>query len=331
MKRITFPRNPVNRWKVIHSYLSGRERLAGFPFEIAIGITNRCNLDCVFCPNKASRHPRGEISLELLDRLIEQVAPFVDMVDLSFDGEPFLHPGWAECVEICHRRDVRAVLQTNCLLLEERAAREVHRAGLDGIILSLDAATPAAYARLKPSGDYRRAVENAERFLRISRGERERPHTTVQFVRSPENVAEEREFLRRWKRSGADSVRIKPMFNFGGAVGDEFLRRTSRPCVLLWTSLAIHWDGKIPLCCMEIEGRQVMGDAARHPLREIINNEAFRETRRLHLAGRPDRNPICRRCDVPPVAWPFVLGAAFTDDFTRRRLIAFSQRLGLLQ
>ncbi len=331
MRRVLLPRNVTNRWKVVRSYLSGSDRLSGFPFEIAIGITNRCNLDCVFCPNKASRHPRGEISLELLDRLIEQVAPFVDMVDLSFDGEPFLHPGWAECVEICHRRNVRAVLQTNCLLLDERVAREVHRAGLDGIILSLDAATPAAYARLKPSGDFRRAVENAERFLRLARGERSRPHTTVQFVRSPENASEEKEFLRRWRGSGADSVRIKPRFNFGGAVGEGFSRRISRPCVLLWTSLAVHLDGKIPLCWMEIEGRQIMGDAGREALPEIVNNEAFRAARRLHLDGRSNAHPICGRCDVPAVARPFVLGAAFADDFTRRRLIAFFQRRGLLQ
>ncbi len=331
MKRVMIPRNIGNRIKVIRSCLSGRERLAGFPFEIAIGITNRCNLDCVFCPNKTSRHPRGEISLELLDNLIGQAAPFVDMVDLSFDGEPFLHPAWDECVEVCHRRGVRATLQTNCLLLDERTIRKICRVGLDAIILSLDAADPATYARIKPGGDYHKAVANAERFLRVSRGERNRPHTTIQFVRSPENLSEEKEFLRKWRGRGADYLRIKPKFNFGGGVGGGFLRRSVKPCVLLWTSLAIHWDGTLPLCCMEIEGRRIMGDAGREELRDIVNSEAFREVRRLHLAGAQDQHPVCRRCDVPPVPWPFVAGAALVDDFTRRRLIAFSPRLGQLQ
>ena len=331
MKRIAFPRNPANRWKVIHSYLAGRERVSGFPFEIAIGITNRCNLDCVFCPNKASSHPRGEISLDLFERLVVQVAPFVDMVDLSFDGEPFLHPAWDECVEICHRHGIRAILQTNCLMLDECTALKIHRVGLDGIILSLDAATPATYARLKPAGDYEKVVENIARFLRISRGKQNRPHITLQFVRTPENFSEGKVFLRQWRRRGADSIRIKPMFNFSGGVGDGFLRRTARPCVLLWTMLAVHWNGEVPLCCMEIQGRQIMGNAARDPLREIINNEVFRGVRRLHLAGHSDQHKVCRHCDVPSVAWPFVVGAAFIDDFTRRRMIAFLQRLGLLQ
>ncbi len=326
-----FPRNIYNRFKVARSYLLGRERLGAFPFEIAIGITNRCNLDCVFCPNRISRHPRGDISLELLDSLLRQVSPFVDVVDLSFDGEPFLHPAWDECVETCHRHDVRAILQTNCLLLDETTARKIFRVGLDGIILSLDAASPESYARLKPGGDYGKALQNAENFLRLSRGERKRPHTTVQFVRAPENAGEEKAFARRWRGRGADFIRIKPRFNFSGSVGGEYRRRTTKPCVLLWTSLTVHWDGTVPLCCMEIEGLQSMGDARRDALADIVDNDAYREVRRRHLAGLAPRHAICGRCDAPSVAWPFVFGSVFVDDFTRRNLIAFAQKIGLLQ
>jgi len=325
------PRNIFNRVKVDGAYLLGREQLNAFPFEVAIGITNRCNLDCTFCPNKYSKMPRGNISLDLLDYLLAQVAPYVDMVDLSFDGEPFLHPEWEKCVELCHKHGVRAILQTNCLMLDEAVIHKIFQVGLDAIILSIDAATRETYYRLKPGGDYRRVMKNAERFLQFSHGNRRRPHITIQFVRSPENAHEKNAFINRWEGKGADFIRIKPMFNFSGSVGNTYLRQDNKPCILLWTSLSIHWNGTVPLCCMEIEGRQPMGDATVESLLKIVDNEAFLSVRKLHLAGQSCKHSICRQCDVPSVSWPFVAGSVFVDDFLRRRLIGFSHKIGLLQ
>jgi len=324
------PRNITNRIRLVRSYLSRRERLGAFPFEIAIGITNRCNLDCSFCPQKGSLRPRGNISLGLLAHLLEQAALFVDTVDLSFDGEPFLHPRWAECVEACHRCQVRPILQTNALLLDESLAREVIRARLYAITFSLDAASPETYRRIKPGGDFTRAVGNAERFIRMAAGINQRPRITVQFVRCPENAHETGTFIRYWRSKGADSIRIKPMFNFGGSVGSIGAPVHKKPCILLWTSLSIHWDGIVPMCCMEIEGRSSLGDASRQTLAEIIDDEAFISLRRLHLVGRCREHPVCRNCDIPAIVRPLVFGSAFVGDWTRRQIISNIHKFGFL-
>lgn len=325
------PRNIRNRWALARSYLRRRERLNAFPIEIAIGITNRCNLDCAFCPRGASRHPQGEISLELLDSLIAQVAPFVDVVDLSFDGEPLLHSRWTECVKICHRHRVRALMQTNCLLLDEAAAERVLESGLDAITFSIDAAAAETYQKLKPAGDFERVVANVERFLEIARQRQRSPYTVVQFVRGRENYREAGDFLRYWKGRGADFIRIKPMYNFSGSIDTGNLPSHKKPCILLWTSLSVHWDGSVSLCCMEIEGREVMGDAARQPLMEIVDNKAFRAVRRLHLQGGQASHPLCTGCDVPDVQLPFVLGSIFANDLARRKLIGYAQKLGFIR
>ena len=326
-----FPRNIKNRLALAKSYLLRKEELNAFPFEVAIGITNRCNFNCSFCPHRVSRRKQGEISLELLDSLVEQVSPYADVVDLSFDGEPFLHSAWEECIGICHRHRVRAIFQTNTLLMNEDVSRRILDSGLDAITFSIDAASPETYYRLKPGGDYELMINNVERFLDLAEPRKKRPHITLQFVRSPENRNELEQFKKRWKNRGADELRIKPMLNFAGSVESGFRGRQRRPCNLLWTSLSIHWDGIVTLCCMEIEGRSDMGDANRSTLKEIVDNEAFREIRRLHLKGEYDKNPICRGCDVPSVPWYFVLGATLIDDLTRRKMVSEAQRLGFLQ
>ncbi len=325
------PRNISNRIKLVKAYLTRRERLGAFPFEIAIGITNRCNLNCGFCPRSSSRRPIGEISAGLLDSLLDQVAPYVNAVDLSFDGEPFLHSRWADCVAACHRRRIQATLQTNGLLVNDRLAREILDAGVDSITFSIDAVTADTYRRLKPGGDFPLLTSNVDNFLRRARSRKRRPKITLQFVRGPENRHEAGDFLRQWSRRGADFLRIKPMLNFGGSVDTGSAAEPGKPCILLWTSLSIHWDGIVTLCCMDIEGRTAMGDAGKTPLAEIVDSEPFRKIRRLQVRGDYARLPVCRKCDVPSVAWPFVIGSIFIDDMERRQLVRLFQKFGFLQ
>ena len=325
------PRNINNRIKLVKAYFSGQARLDAFPFEVAIGITNRCNLNCKFCPRRFSKRPIGEISSGLLGSLLDQIAPFVNVVDLSFDGEPFLHSHWADCVEACHRRDIRAILQTNALLLDDSLARDILDVGVDSIILSVDAATAKTYRILKPGSDFKRVIENVEHFLNLAQSRSRRSKITIQFVRGPDNRHEVEAFLRQWKNKRADFLRIKPMLNFGGSVDSGFQGEQNKPCILLWTSLSIHWDGLVTLCCMDIEGRTDMGDAGKTPLRDIVDNEPFQAVRQLHIKGEYHKHPVCRNCDVPSVAWPFVLGSVLVDDMARRQIVRFAQRFGFLQ
>jgi len=321
------PRGFFNRWRVCSAYLSRRPSFRGFPLELQIGITNRCNLDCVFCPQSRSPRPRGNISLDLFRDLVAQAAPYVDMIDLSFDGEPFLHPEWDRCVGICRETGVGAQFETNCLLLDQSRARAVLSSGLTAITLSIDAASEETYRRLKPSGDFDRVVANAEAFLALAARSRSRPYIQVQFVSTPQNQHEAGEFRRYWAGKGGDAVHIKPMLNFGGSVGNSRDLPSVRPCLFLWTALAVQWDGKIPLCCLEIEGRTRMGDVGKSSLREIFQGKKFEDVRRLHAEGNYRDHPVCRDCWVPSVAWPFVLGAAFTGDLFRRKMINLLDRL----
>ena len=320
------PRGLFNRIRAIDSYLRRRPNFQAFPLELQLGITNRCNLDCSFCPQRKSRRPKGDMPLEMLDRLLEQAAPYVDTVDLSFDGEPFLHTRWPQCLAACRRRGINPMLETNALLMDESLAREVLDARPGSITFSIDAATGETYRKLKPGGDFDRAVINTERFLRLAAGRKDRPYIQIQFVKTPENVHETGAFFERWRGRGADAVHIKPMLNFAGSCGPPPNRPARRPCLFLWTSLAVHWDGTVPLCCLEIEGRTEMGDAAQLPLREIFSGPGFSSVRGLHARGRYREHPVCRGCDVPSVTWPLVFGAALVGDLTRRKLINIADR-----
>lgn len=316
-------RQQHNRIILVRDYLLRRSRMKAFPFEVQIGITNRCNLDCVFCPQSVSKRKKGNMELDLLDHILNQVSPYVDTVDLSFDGEPFLHPEWVECIEACHRHKINPMLETNALLMDESLSREVLKVGIGSITFSIDAATPETYSKLKPSGDFSKVVSQVEKFLSLAERtkKRKKPYIQIQFVRTEENSSEARQFLKQWRGKGADVVHIKPMLNFAGSVGFIPSGFSRRPCLFLWSSLAIQYDGVVPICCLEIEGRTNMGNARDHPLKEIINSPGFISARTLHGRGSYREHPICRQCSVPSVAWPYLIGAAVVGDMTRRKII----------
>ena len=316
-------RQQKNRIALVRDYLLRRPRIKAFPFEVQIGITNRCNLDCIFCPHRISKRKKGNMELDLLDHILNQVSPYVDTVDLSFDGEPFLHPNWVECIEACHRHKINPMLETNAMLMDESMSREVLAVGISSITFSIDAATPETYSKLKPSGNYRRVVSNVEKFLSLAGKveRRKKPYIQIQFVRTEENSSEAGEFLKYWQGKGADVVHIKPMLNFAGSVGPAPLEPARRPCLFLWSSLAIQYDGVVPICCLEIEGRTNMGNARDQTLKEIINSPGFISARTLHGKGAYREHPICRQCSVPSVAWPYLIGAAVVGDMTRRKII----------
>ncbi|MRR10763.1 hypothetical protein EG831_11980, partial [bacterium] len=75
------------------------------------------------------------------------------------------------------------------------------------------------------------------------------------------------------------------------------------PCRYLWDQLNVYWDGTVPLCCLDYEAAQQIGDAARQPLASIWQGPELRAIRDRHNGGRRGEVPLCRGCRYFPVWW----------------------------
>jgi len=55
-------------------------------------------------------------------------------------------------------------------------------------------------------------------------------------------------------------------------------------------------NGKAPLCCVDYDGKIILGDFNTQSLEEIWNNESFKKIRQLHLDFKADEISLCKKC-----------------------------------
>lgn len=312
-----------DRFHFMTSYLAGIDRLEHFPLSLEIEVTNRCNEDCVMCPRSRLSRPFGYLSMSLLEKILEETAGRVELINLFHFGEPLLHRQLPEMVKLCKDRDMRVLVTTNGTLLTEQKGLQLIESGLDMLIISLDAARPDTYAAIRRIAAFDGVLSNVDAFLALKNKTGHGPYTQVQMVALKRNAADIPDFIRRW-RGKADSVRVKHFHNtarIGPSIDEDvILPYRSNPCVLLWREPVILCDGTVVPCCVDMIGETPVGNVTGRSLMEIWNGPEMVALRRKHIAGSQHEIEMCRNCKGFHFAWPFVVGSVLFSDLTLRKL-----------
>lgn len=127
---------------------SGPRRTLTDPFgrtvkSLRMSITNRCNLNCIYCHNEGDQGSTGEMPLETIVNIVRAAAGFgVDRLKIS-GGEPLIRKDLEAIISaLPPLKDVS--LTTNGTLLKGRA-RALKEAGLDRVNVSLDTLDPGKF------------------------------------------------------------------------------------------------------------------------------------------------------------------------------------------
>lgn len=184
---------------------------------LVLDLGNRCPLRCEHCiQREPERHAHFQIlghmdvdlATGLLDELADRGRRFHSLI-LFWLGEPLQHPQFAAI----HRRAMavarkgvfrRIEIHTNAVLLDHDIAREVLA---DDRVdqrwhFSLDAVSPATYARVKGRDRYRDARAHVLAFLEERAGSKNGSVSAVfQFIPQRGNHGEAGAFVRTWRRA----------------------------------------------------------------------------------------------------------------------------------
>ncbi len=184
---------------------------------LVLDLGNRCPLRCRHCiQSEPERHDHfrthGEMDVALATGLLDELADrgrhFHSLI-LFWLGEPLQHPQFAaihrKAVDVARTGVFRRIeVHTNAVLLERRVAREVLSSG--GVTqrwhFSLDAASPATYARVKGRDRYGEARAHVLAFLE-ERAEAGAAQVSAifQFIPQADNEHEAGAFVRTWRRA----------------------------------------------------------------------------------------------------------------------------------
>jgi hypothetical protein len=138
-----------------------------FPQRITLELTNRCNLQCGFCPRKYMEPERGDMDVGLAKRLIDEMALHapVQLVPF-FRGETLLHPHWHEILahaKACGCGPIQ--LASNATRLTPETGAALLATGLDFVSFSLNPPDPRARAAPERTADYATCRDNVLAFL----------------------------------------------------------------------------------------------------------------------------------------------------------------------
>jgi len=196
------------------------------PGKLFVESTTHCNLGCFMCVKQTAGcgMTEGEMAPDLFATL-EPAFPHLEALVLNGVGEPLLNPGLEQFIARA-RRSMPASgwigFQSNGLLLDNSRARSLVNAGLDKICLSIDAASPETFRRLREGGELL-AIDRAFSALSAARKECQRPELQVgiEFVLMNSNIRELPAALAWAADHGASFAIVTHVLPYAEQHGDE--------------------------------------------------------------------------------------------------------------
>lgn len=279
-----------------------------FPLVLNIEPTNACNLRCSFCPREetARRHGISFLSLETFKRLIDEALEYgpLIMLNLHKDGEPLLHKRLPEMVSYAKKKKVAETihLNTNGILLDTRIGRQLLESGIDDITISVDAAYPDTYQKLKRNRKLSSLNRSIEAFVRYR--DKIGAKTTIRVKIMEFDQMHDDEiavFHERWKPI-ADRVQVTGIHNWSGAIKNlkvtDEKSKERFPCVLLWYALAVNSNGKVSVCNVDWNYSGVVGNIYDKSIHDIWRDLPIRRIRQAQLNNDWGMVPVCTQCVV---------------------------------
>ena len=189
----------------VKSLLSGQDMDTLYPISVEMTLTNRCNLNCVYCSDNDLRKRQGKqqsLDYEIIEKLFEDLAQGgTKGIVLEGGGEPTLYSDFAKVVELAKEKNLSLGLITNgTVTLNANLLKQ-----FEWIRVSLDASTSKEYMELKGVDCFEQVVNNIMHYARYC------PTVGVGYVVTNKNIAQIETLVMRIRESGAAYIQLRPV------------------------------------------------------------------------------------------------------------------------
>ena len=184
--------------------------VASLPRSLYLETTNRCDSKCQTCIRTfRSLEPPADLSLAQVKSIAEQF-PVLERVVLHGIGEPLLNREIFEIVAYLKSRAATVLFNSDAISLTLARALKLIDSGLDEYRVSMDAATPETYRRVRGVDQFDRVVANVRRLVELEQ-ERSRsaPRVSLWFTAARINLPELLAFVRLAASLGVPEVYVQ--------------------------------------------------------------------------------------------------------------------------
>ena len=297
-----FKRVKLFRRKILQKKIS-----FDFPIRLNIEPTNYCNLSCSMCPRELNR-PFGYMEFNLFKKIIDESILYGKrlIITLTKDGEPLLHPELPQMIK--YAKDKKAAYKinfyTNGILLTETKSEEIIKSGLDTMHISIDAFTKETYKKVKNSEKLETVEGNVKRLVALKKKlQSKTPLVVVKIIQTLDTQNEIKPFIHKWKGI-ADFIEIGEYHTWDGTFNGSNLQEQTGaiqkikryPCTFLWYNPVILWDGRVTTCCVDYQGKGIIGNIKEESFAKIWQSDRLQRIRNAHLENNYESIPLCSNC-----------------------------------
>ncbi|MDC0142801.1 radical SAM protein [Candidatus Pelagibacter sp.] len=288
--------------------------LSPYPITINIELLNRCNLECVMCPqlyrNDAKKVGLSKKILEdlFLDFKINKLPAL--MISVS---EPLLYKDFEYVLKLAEKSEIMDIFFfTNGALLNKKNSEIILNSTVSRMFVSLDAATQKTYdeirvplaKRLLEENRLDNVKNNIFNFIKMRNSKKKKlPITRVSFVALEQNLHELEQFKKEWIDI-VDSVEFqmeRPIEAYDKVKEDDFtilkkkdLKFKEYNCSKPLSDLTIYSDGTVAPCCAFLGRKAPVGNIYNNTIKEIWNGNKINIIRDSLQNNTPIE--VCKTC-----------------------------------
>ena len=272
-----------------------------FPLHVDFEVSSLCNMKCPMCFRQhTDPDPEdfGAMDMDIYRKGIDECAAFgLYSIRLSWRGECTTHPRLPEMIAYAREKGIREIsFITNGYRLEGDLARDIVRAGVDYIVVSVDGLYEQ-YDRIRHPATFSGTVRRLRQLRRlrdtVGRGF---PRIRINSVWKESYGMEWFQDMHDFFRDIADHMTFTPEYTY------DDVPKVLKPdftCQYPFQRITVMWDGTIPLCISDKNGDYPLGNLFQDTIHEAWQGEKMQRARGLHVSHRAAALACCRLCNRP--------------------------------
>ena len=196
------------------------------PSTLYLETTNRCDSKCQTCIRTfTSLEPPADLTLDRLVRIVEQ-HPTLKRAVLHGIGEPLLNKELFPMIDYLKGRGVQVTFNSDAISLTDAKIELLLRSAPDEFRVSMDAATPETYLKIRGVSQFDRVVDNVSRLIARQRDlGHALPQVSFWFTGIRLNIHELPDLVRLAHKIGVQEVYLQRLvfYETGLAVREQSL------------------------------------------------------------------------------------------------------------
>lgn len=262
---------------------------------LRIETTNHCNFKCIFCTHNKLTRSQNLMEWALYEKIILEAEHLgFKTLDLRNFGEPLLDKTLEEKSKFAIKHGFRKIyVHTNGYFLTKERYNKLYESGLTWFIISL---SPRREFDVTRGEGYYDTILNNLKDISTNKVD---GSIVIDYINTGKSSDDEiRDFKNELENFGYEIREEISLHNWADDNSD-IKCNDIKICQRLWNSFTVLVDGKVALCCLDYDGRNIVGDLNTQSIKEIINSAEYIKFRKSHL----DKNliGICKKCNMPYV------------------------------